>query len=181
MKKTKFEKAVKKMISRREAGVDALVAEAVAAGAYCNRTFLTITYDMEHSPKTTNKKQLAMLGIKVPASSKVSDEALPALLLAIAQGLAQWGVYLIGDEHLSDRALYVRLLRALNEEISEIPPVADCSEFIDFGIDAPQESEREDRSDLPQRRFPINPNTTQHPNMDSALQQSLIQTYLSVQ
>jgi hypothetical protein len=156
----KFEKAVAKIVKRREAGVDRLVAEALASGKESSRLYHTILYDMEHAPHTTNKKQLALLGIKLPPSNKVSEEALPALLLEIANGLAQWGVFLIGDEHLSDRALYQRLLRASKEEVAEVPPSVGCSEFLDFGIDAPQEAEREDRSDLPQRGFPINPNAS---------------------
>ncbi len=136
-----FAAAISSMKSRREAGIDALVAHARAEGAaMTDRLYWTVVYDLERAPTTTNRAQLRLLGVEVPTPDSVDDEVLPDLLLEIAAGLARWGVYLQCTDHLSDRELYERLAtRVLDEQVAELPPDSGASEHIDFAVDASSE------------------------------------------
>jgi hypothetical protein len=57
-------------------------------------------------------------------------------LWCVIYGLARLGIFLTGTDRLDDRALLAKLsTRILDDEVGDIPPSADMSEFID--VDPP--------------------------------------------
>jgi hypothetical protein len=118
--------------SERNAGIDGLVEAAKAKGETLGRFIAAIEWDSVHAPKSTNLRQLAEIGIHPPAADALGDEDLPAALTLVIDGLAALGVYLSGTDHLADRKLYsVLTTKVLLDEIRDIPPNDDMSEFID--------------------------------------------------
>lgn len=119
---------------RREQGIARVLEDARAKGKPVDRFVACITYDSEFAPKTTNRRQLLELGIMVPASDSLPKSAADVhrCLWTILYGLARLGIYLTGTDGFDDRALLAKLCATiLVEEINDIPPSADMSEFID--------------------------------------------------
>ena len=126
--------------AERNAGIDGLVEAAKAKGRTLERFIAAIEWDSQHAPTSTNLKQLAEVGIHPPAADALGDEDLPSALGILIDGLAALGVYLSGTDHLSDRKLYVVLTtKVLLDEIRDVPPNDDMSEFIDMSAIPPAE------------------------------------------
>jgi len=123
---------------RREEGIRRLIEEAKASGREIERFVAAINYDTELSPRTTNRRQLLELGIEVPSADAMpaDDAEVHRVLWTIVYGLARLGIFLTGTDSLDDRAMLARLCsQVLVDEVPDIPPSADMSEFID--LDAP--------------------------------------------
>ncbi len=120
----------------REAKIAELAAEAARDGRPSERIIAAITYDSEHAPHSTNRRQLAEIGVACPPPGAVElgPEESHAALWRVIYGLAFLGIFLSSTDHLDDRAL-LRMLasRILDESIRDVPPSADMSEFIDLG------------------------------------------------
>ncbi len=117
----------------REARIDALVAEAVQRGQPTDRAYWSLVYDLELAPMTTNRAQLAELGVAVPPSASLADDALREHLWQVIRGLAELNTFLLHTDHLSDRALYERLADTiLDEPVREICDGSGGREFIDL-------------------------------------------------
>ena len=120
---------------RREQGILELMEQAKARGSAVERFVAAIQYDSELAPKTTNRRQLLELGIEVPAGDAVPTDPVEATraLWTIIYGLARLGIFLTGTDTYDDRALLEKLCtQVLLDEIADIPPSADLSEFIDL-------------------------------------------------
>lgn len=119
----------------REERIAALVADAVKAGKPAERIVAAIVHDSEHAPHSTNRRQLAEIGVACPPPGPIalSDADATAALWRVVYGLAHLGIFLTGTDHLDDRAL-LRILcsRILEEEIRDVPPSRDMSEFVDL-------------------------------------------------
>jgi hypothetical protein len=106
------------------------------ASRNCERFIVALEYDMDHSPKTTNAKQLREIGIIVPTPAKIpdlQDATVHRWLWDIIYGLATLGIFLTGTDHLDDRALLLHLCtKVLKDKITDIPPTPDMKEFIDL-------------------------------------------------
>lgn len=91
-------------------------------------------WDMRGAPETTNRKQLAEVGIELPDyDPSMSDDAVTKHLWTAINGLAVLGVFFAGTNHLDDRRFYQLLTtRILVEKVSDVPPNKDMSEFIDL-------------------------------------------------
>ncbi len=138
--------------AERKAGIDGLIGAAKAEGMPLERFIAAIEWDSKHAPKSTNLKQLAEIGIHPPAADALGDEDLPAALGILIDGLAALGVYLAGTDHLADRKLYgVLTTKVLLDEIRDIPPNDDCSEFIDLFSIPPFERKGRRRQSAPYR------------------------------
>ncbi len=117
----------------RSEAIDRLVEEARRQGHFASRTFWSMVYDFERAPRTTNRAQLAGLGIDVPRSAELSDDEVTIQLWAIIEGLGRLGAYLSHTNHLSDRELYEILEeRILNEEVPDIVGGEGMQEWIDL-------------------------------------------------
>jgi len=120
----------------REAKIMELVAEAERDGRPSERIIAAIMHDSEHAPRSTNRRQLAEIGVACPPPGAVELGAAEAhdALWRIIYGLAFLGIFLSSTDHLDDRSL-LRILtsRILDESIRDVPPSADMSEFIDLG------------------------------------------------
>ena len=124
--------------AERDAGIDGLMEAAKAKGETLERFIAAIEWDSVHAPKSTNLRQLAEIGIHPPAADALGEEDLPAALTLVIDGLATLGVYLSGTDHLADRKLYsVLTTKVLLDEIRDIPPNDDMSEFIDMSAIQP--------------------------------------------
>ncbi len=124
--------------AEREQAIELLVQQAKQRGESGDRAFWSVVYDFEQAPSTTNRKQLAELGVVVAASETVDDAVLAERINAIVLGLARMHVYLIHTDHLSDRQLYERLDReVLDEEVPDTPAICGAQEWIDLctGVD----------------------------------------------
>lgn len=120
---------------RREQGILEVMEQAKARGSVVERFVAAIQYDSELAPKTTNRRQLLELGIEVPAGDAVPTDPAEAagMLWTIIYGLARLGIFLTGTDSYDDRGLLEKLCtHVLLDEISDIPPSADLSEFIDL-------------------------------------------------
>ncbi len=128
--------------AERNAGIDGLVEAAKAKGRTLERFIAAIEWDANHAPRSTNMKQLAEVGIHPPAVDALGDEDLPAALTLVIDGLAALGVYLSGTDHLTDRKLYsVLTTKVLLDEVSDIPPNDDMSEFVEMSAIPPEAGE----------------------------------------
>jgi len=105
-----------------------------ATGAVGGARFAAaIAHDMELAASTTNRQQLLEIGIELPpiGGAPTSAEEVHQLLWRMVYGLARLGVFLVDTEHLDDRALVTLLLdRILNDNVPDIPPNDDMTEFI---------------------------------------------------
>jgi hypothetical protein len=122
---------------RREDGIRRVLEEGKAKGQDIERFVAAITYDSELAPKTTNRRQLLELGITVPSPDSLPKDDAEArrALWTIVYGLARLGIFLTGTDALDDRTLLARLTgRVLLDEVADIPPSADMSEFIDMSV-----------------------------------------------
>ncbi|MEY3027638.1 MAG: hypothetical protein RLZZ238_2535 [Planctomycetota bacterium] len=120
---------------QRESAIGRLIEESKAKGESLERFVAAITYDCELAPRTTNRRQLLELGIEVPTpdSLPTDQEQIRRALWTIIYGLARLGIFLTGTDALDDRALLERLCGSvLLDEVADIPPTADMSEFIDL-------------------------------------------------
>ena len=133
------EAAIARVLSRkveeRERRIESLRHEIAKGGVPADRIIAAIVYDTERAPRTTNRRQLVEIGIDAPASADGLTAAEVRLRLwTVIYGLARLGIFLLGTDHLDDRALLSRLCeRILDDEVSDVPPTPDMSEFIDLG------------------------------------------------
>lgn len=119
----------------RDEAIDRLMTEAKGRGQTADRAFWSMVYDFELAPMSTNRKQLKELGMEVPPSASLTDDALTVQLQAVIGMLAEMNIYLLHTDHLSDRELYERLERdILDEEVRDLPPDGNAREFIDLCI-----------------------------------------------
>ncbi|MBI1302639.1 MAG: hypothetical protein GC172_02470 [Phycisphaera sp.] len=127
----------------REAKIAELVAEAQRDGRSSERIIAAIFYDSEHAPHSTNRRQLAEIGVDSPSphAPELGERESHEALWRIIYGLAFLGIFLSTTDHLDDRAL-LRILagRILDESIRDVPPSADMSEFIDLGPCRPDQA-----------------------------------------
>jgi hypothetical protein len=119
----------------REQGIERVMEESRALGQAVERFVAAIKFDSELAPRTTNRRQLLELGIEVPAGDALpaEDAEVRRQLWTIIFGLARLGIFLTGTDRLDDRSMLGKLCsRVLVDEVSDIPPSADMSEFIDL-------------------------------------------------
>jgi hypothetical protein len=139
----------------REQGIQRILDAEKDKGRVIDRYVAAIKYDSDLAPRTTNRRQLLELGIDAPAANAIpkSDIEVHRALWSVIYGLARLGIYLTATGGLSDRALLIKLCSAiLDEEVRDIPPSADMSEFIDVapfdhppdGLEGPFEFNAED-------------------------------------
>ena len=93
-------------------------------------TVAMLVYDFEVAPLTTNAAMLRMIGVDPSTTSNGDDEA-ETRVRSIIDGLAAWGVYLCGTNHLTDSDLLKAFANILSEEVRLVPPDG-RSEFIDL-------------------------------------------------
>lgn len=89
----------------------------------------SVTYDFEYAPLTTNAAMLRMIG--VDPSTTADEDGAGNRVRSIIDGLAVWGVYLCGTNHLTDSELLKTLANILSDEVRLVPPDG-RSEFIDL-------------------------------------------------
>lgn len=119
----------------REQGIQQVIEAEKARGSEVERFVAAIRYDSELAPRTTNRRQLLELGIEVPAADALptDPDEIRHVLWTIIFGLARLGIFLTGTDSYSDSDLLERLCtRVLIDEVSDIPPSADMSEFVDL-------------------------------------------------
>ncbi len=107
------------------------------------RLVAAIIADTECAPRSTNRRQLAEIGVHAPSSNALPVESSEVhhALWSVLYGLARLGIFVIGTNHLSDAALLKRLCSSvLEEEIADVPPTTEMSEFVDLGGGAFPES-----------------------------------------
>lgn len=106
----------------------------IMADGTTERWEAAMQYDMEIAPRTTNLRQLAEIGITLPAISdlpNLSDDEVYDTVWKIVYGLAVLGIFLSETDSLDDREFIDRMIsRVLADEVSDIPPSRDMSEFI---------------------------------------------------
>jgi hypothetical protein len=106
--------------------IDRLVAQAKKVGGVTDRLYWSMVFDFEVAPWTTNRAMLESIGIDTAAHNKS-----PKQLGEIVWGLAEWGVFLRGTDHLSDEALCHRLQQAIGEQVRCVVG-PDCHEWLDL-------------------------------------------------
>ncbi len=117
----------------RSAAIDRLVADAATRDDCNDRLYWTLIYDFEHAPMTTNLSQLEECGLRPAAPNSLDDAELFDSLWLVIAGLGDLGIFLLHTNHLTDRALYERLVdRILVEPVRDLPPDAGVHEFIDL-------------------------------------------------
>jgi hypothetical protein len=132
----------------RERGIDGLVREAERtkpAGAPERDRFVArIRWDTEFAPKTTNRRQLAEIGVDVPTREQLpaSEVETHRELWRVIYGLARLGIFFTETDGIGDRAMLEMLAaRVLEDSVSDIPPNGDMSEFIALCPPAEEESD----------------------------------------
>jgi len=136
----------------REDGIAALMATGL------DRFHAAIQWDSQQAPRSTNKKQLTELNCFVPDSiDAVDDSQTHAVLWRIIYNLARMGIFLSDTNSYTDRDLLARLLSTiLIDEIPDLPPTPDMSEFISVippHSDYEEVTERDQLLPRPDRSF----------------------------
>jgi len=91
----------------------------------------TLIYDFECAPMTTNRKQLAEIGVDIkPIDEFISDEDIESEINKIVHGLYVLGIEVRDTNHLSSTELYKRFSNVLDEEIRDIPLGVGVSEIL---------------------------------------------------
>lgn len=120
----------------RDAKITELVERAAASGGPKDRAYWSLVYDLELSPMTTNRAQLAEIEIATPPPDDLDEAGVTRVLGLVVAGLAELQTYLIHTNHLSDRELYTRLAAPvggiLDEPVHEICEGSGGREFIDL-------------------------------------------------
>jgi hypothetical protein len=133
---SKVAKTLKAKTKIREDAIRALQHRNKRSGQGEDRILAAITYDSEIAPLTTNRKQLEDIGIFVPSLAEVDtmpDATVSCVLRIIVCNMASLGIFFCGTDHLTDRAMLLLLCeKVLIEEIRDIPPTPDMTEFIDL-------------------------------------------------
>jgi hypothetical protein len=153
----------------REAAIEKLRGEAKARGQMADRSFWSMVYDFEMAPMTTNRKQLAEIGIECPMLGEsldaFSDSSIASLLKDIIDGMARLNIFLLHTNHLSDRALLARLVKdILDEEVRDLPVDGAAKEFVDLCI-----PETDEEWEIYQRTFYSGDKPTNGVERDSTL------------
>ena len=127
-------KIIEKKRDARKEGIAKILEKNKAEGKPALGMLASILYDSEKAPLSTNRKQLAELGVQVPKSVEfLDDEQVTRVLWSVINSLALLGIYFVGTNHLTDRDMLGLLLsRILEEEIRDVPPNPDMSEFVDL-------------------------------------------------
>jgi hypothetical protein len=133
------DRAVQEVFARKRAAREKRIAEIVATaekeGRPAERIIAAILHDAEHAPHSTNRRQLAEIGVECPPPGAIAlpEADVTTALWRVIYGLAHLGIFLTGTDHLDDRQfLGVLCSRILEEEIRDVPPSRDMSEFIDL-------------------------------------------------
>lgn len=117
----------------RALAIDRLVADAASRGDCEDRLYWTLIYDFEHAPLTTNLEQLHEVGVHPVCAFLLDDDELVEALGEVTSSLGDLGIFLLHTNHLTDRALYTRLLdHILVEPVRDLPPDSEVHEFIDL-------------------------------------------------
>lgn len=127
-----------RMAERRKAAIEyALSTLAESKSGPIDAVMAAVLVDMEHSPTSTNRKMLEMIGIELPAcSDEVDDASVDDVTRNVISGLATWNVYVLGTDSIDDRTLLKVLLeKVLADEVRLIPPSAGVVEIIDLHVD----------------------------------------------
>ena len=133
MDMSSFEPIFEAKRNQRKASINSLMEERRRSGEVSDYIFAAITHDSEHAPMTTNRKQLAEGNITLPPHDTLSPEETTHYLWVAINALSIHNTFFVGTNHLSDAALYKWLdTRILDEEIRDVPPSLDMSEFIDM-------------------------------------------------
>jgi hypothetical protein len=137
-----FEQTQERKRRDRDEAIERLRDEATKRGQLGDKAFWAMVYDFEHAPVTTNRKQLAEIGIELPPGKELADDELVLKLQEVIEGLATLRIYLVHTDHLSDRQLYDCLEQSvLDEEVRDLPALDSAQEFIDLSISAPPEDD----------------------------------------
>lgn len=115
----------------RQEAIDKLVEKGKESGGITDRLYWKMVYDFELAPKTTNRKQLLELGIKMPPFDETSSHPQRyQILRLVLKGLSLHNIYVLHHEHLNDEALYKILYKCLDEEVREVPNEPGVREYI---------------------------------------------------
>ena len=133
-------------IADRAGRIDRLVIEAQGRGEDSDRLFWTIVHDLEHAPRTTNRRQLEALGFELPDPKEfpgldpcdVADQ-----LRSVLEGLSLIRVFICGSEHLSDRFVLEHLIRVVvDESVPDLPLSLTTRQWVDLSAVGRPEPDR---------------------------------------
>ena len=135
-------------------------------GKSVERILAAIMYDSEKAPLSTNRKQLLELGVELPKDvATLTNEEVHRFLWQTINGLALLGIYMVGTNHLSDRNLLgILLTRIIEEEIRDVPPNPDMSEFIDLTPCKPDSEDDDGITDTDDLAVSFRDSLTPRPN-----------------
>ena len=95
--------------------LERLKAKAQSPDEISEDEYWALMHDLDHAPWITDWALLQERGIELPPASTLSDAHLTERLWTLLEACASWDVYFIFTDHLSDRAMYARL-------IERVPP-----------------------------------------------------------
>lgn len=117
----------------RNEAIDRLVEEAKGRSQCSERSFWAMIYDFECAPRTTNRAQLAAIGVEVPSGRELADDEVATHLWTVIAALSRLGVYLLNTNHLTDRQLYERLEGdIIDEDVADVVGNDGTQEWIDL-------------------------------------------------
>lgn len=128
-----------KLRDERDIGISALMHREKVD----DRVLASIQYDFTDAPVTTNRAMLKMIGVKIFKKIPKNKLEVPQIILKIVNGLAEWNIYVVDTNHLTDDELHDRLQAILDESTPLLPPALDpynnegkgYAEFISLGGD----------------------------------------------
>lgn len=159
-------KVIEKKRNDRLSSIKRISEKAQKAGKSVEAIVAAIIHDSEQAPKSTNRKQLLELGVELPKNvESLTNEEVHRFLWQTINGLALLGIYLVGTDHLSDRDMLSLLLtRIIEEEIRDVPPNQDMSEFIDLTQCKPSSEDDDGITDTDDLAVSFRDSLTPRPN-----------------
>jgi hypothetical protein len=129
-----FEAAQADIRKRRAETIESLIEESRAKGGITDRLYWTMVYDFEMAPVTTNREQLAALGIHMPPLTDVPPNQKTRILKEVVGGLAKHNIYVCHADCFDDDALYERLFKCLDEKVREMVVQDGVKEYLELNI-----------------------------------------------
>jgi hypothetical protein len=136
-------------LEERTNAIARLIEESKRKGGITDRIYWTMVYDFEMAPLTTNRAQLSFCGIHMPPATEVSEDQMTDILKKVAEGLADFSIYILHAECFDTPSLYEKIFKVLDEEVREVPPDPGVREYIDLNYNRPPTDENHVRDWIP--------------------------------
>lgn len=93
-----------------------------------------LEWDLNRAPFTTNRRQLAEIGIEAPTSlDSMESTEIEQSFQSVVSGLARLNIFCVQKKDSSIQESFEILLKALEERVRDLPPSEGVTEYLEIG------------------------------------------------